>query len=123
MRVAIIGSRNLSVSIGDYIPENMTELVSGGAEGIDRLAEAYADERSIPKIIYKPEYLIYGKRAPLERNKAIVKAADLIIAIWDGRSHGTKFTIDYARKVGKNVSVYIVGQVAGYLDHSLFDNL
>ena len=37
MKVAIIGSRGLTIDIPDYcIPENTTQIVSGGAVGIDR---------------------------------------------------------------------------------------
>lgn len=108
MRVAIIGSRRLCVDISAYIPEGMTELVSGGAAGIDTIAEAYADEHGMAKLILKPEYEKYGKRAPLERNKVIVDAADMVVAIWDGRSRGTKFTIDYAKRTGKPVDVHII---------------
>ena len=36
MKIAVIGSRNLTVKdLGVYLPENVTEIVSGGAKGID----------------------------------------------------------------------------------------
>lgn len=36
MKVAIVGSRNLHINnLGNYLPENVTEIVSGGAKGID----------------------------------------------------------------------------------------
>ena len=31
MKVAVVGSRNLCVDISGYMPENTTEIVSGGA--------------------------------------------------------------------------------------------
>ena len=108
MRIAIIGSRNLNVDISTFIPLETTEIISGGAKGIDTLVERYADKHNIPKQIIKPEYEKYGKAAPLRRNEAIVNEANMIIAIWDGKSNGTKFTINYAKKIGKTVEVYIV---------------
>mgnify|MGYP006992180210 CR=1 FL=1 len=37
MKIAIIGSRNLKVyNLEEYIPKSTTEIVSGGARGIDR---------------------------------------------------------------------------------------
>ena len=108
MRVAIIGSRTLQVDIAKYIPRGISLIVSGGAKGIDQLAEEYANEHNIAKLIFMPEYDKYGSRAPLERNKTIVENADIVIAIWDGKSRGTKFTIGYAEKVGKTVEVHIV---------------
>lgn len=43
MKIAIIGSRGLHVNdLEKYLPENVTEIVSGGARGIDSDARAYA---------------------------------------------------------------------------------
>ena len=106
MRVAIIGSRNLQVKIEKFLPENISLIVSGGAKGIDTLAEEYANENSIAKKIFLPDYKKYGKSAPLIRNKLIVDNSDIVIAFWDGVSRGTKFTIDYAKKQSKKVTVY-----------------
>ena len=109
MKVAIIGSRNLvNVEISKYIPENTAEIISGGARGINTLAEAWADKNGISKIIIKPEYEKFKRGAPLKRNEKIVELADVIIALWDGKSRGTKFTIDYAKKLKKEVKVYII---------------
>ena len=43
MRVAVIGSRGLMVDdLGKYLPDNVTEIVSGGARGVDSCARSYA---------------------------------------------------------------------------------
>ena len=41
MKVAVIGSRGLTVmnDLGKYLPEGTTEIVSGGARGIDTCAK------------------------------------------------------------------------------------
>ncbi len=108
MRVAIVGSRDLSVDIEKYIPENTTEIVSGGARGIDTLAERWADQHNIPKLILKPDYDKYGRSAPIRRNETIVSASEFVVAIWNGKSRGTKFTIDYAKKCGIPVQVFLI---------------
>ena len=48
MKIAIIGSRGLHIeNFDEYLPEGVTEIVSGGAKGIDKDAEAYANEKEI----------------------------------------------------------------------------
>lgn len=108
MKIAVVGSRELQIEIERYLPEGITEIISGGARGIDRAAEAYADAHGIAKRLFLPDYQRYGRRAPLVRNRQIVQAAELVIAIWDGASRGTKYTIDYAQSLGKPVQVYRV---------------
>ena len=44
MKVAVIGSRGLTVeNLKDYLPKETTEIVSGGAKGIDTGAKNYAN--------------------------------------------------------------------------------
>lgn len=108
MKVAVVGSRDLALDITKYIPENITELISGGARGIDNIAERWADEHGVPKQIFKPNYNLYGRAAPIIRNRLIVKASDIVIAIWDGKSKGTKFIVEYAKQIGVPVKIIIV---------------
>jgi len=74
----------------------ITEIVSGGADGIDSFAEHFADENNIPKKIFYPKWELYGKAAGHLRNKEIVDYCDYLIAFWDGQSKGTKNSIDLA---------------------------
>ena len=50
---------------------------------------------------------VFGRQAPLQRNDAIVDYADFVLAIWDGRSRGTKYVIDRCRKTGTPVRVLL----------------
>ncbi len=110
MKIAIIGSRSLHnvADLEKYIPLETTLIISGGAKGIDALAEKYAAKNGIHTKIIKPEYEKYKRYAPLKRNQTIVEACDVIIAFWDGKSKGTKYTIDYALKAGKPVRIYTI---------------
>ena len=110
MRVAIVGSRNVTVSdIGKHI-SNVEEIVSGGAVGVDRCAAEYAKENGIRLTVFLPQYKLYGRAAPIKRNKQIVDYADKIIAFWDGSSKGTLSVIKYAQKIGKPCEIVICGK-------------
>lgn len=78
-------------------------MISGGAAGVDQLAERWAWENNTPLRIIKPDYTRHGNQAPILRNLQIVEAADRIFALWDGQSAGTRMALDYARKQGKPV--------------------
>lgn len=108
MRIAIIGSRSLSFSSFENYVTPHDEIISGGASGIDTCAMNYAKSKGIPFIEIKPDYKKYGRAAPIVRNKEIVSLADKIIAIWDGKSKGTLFVINYATKLGKDCEVILI---------------
>lgn len=109
MKVAVIGSRGLSVTdLGRYLPENTTEIVSGGAKGVDTSAREYAKKNGIKLTEFLPEYTRFGRSAPLKRNITIIEYSDIVLAFWDGKSRGTKFVIDNCRKLGVEVRVYII---------------
>ena len=88
-----------------YLPANVTEIVSGGAKGIDRCASDYAKEHDLKLTEFLPEYERYGRGAPLKRNLRIIEYEDLVIAFWDGKSRGTKFVIEQCRRQNKKVTV------------------
>lgn len=107
MKVAIVGSRDLTVEdLGSYLPENTTEIVSGGARGIDRCAREYAQARSLKLTEFLPEYEKYGRGAPLKRNLQIIDYADTVIAFWNGMSRGTNYVIKQCVQRDKKIMVY-----------------
>ena len=96
MNIAIVGSRNAgNINLAQELEKriNIMEgdaIVSGGARGIDTLAASYAKETMASTFI---------------RNRAIVEAADMVVAFWDGESRGTKYSIDYANKIGRTTLI------------------
>ena len=109
VRVLVAGSRSITAfDLSPYIPSDCGLIISGGAKGIDTVAEQYAAAHKIECRVYKPDYARFGKAAPLKRNDEMVEQADMVIAVWDGKSRGTKHTIDYAVKTGKEVKVVTV---------------
>lgn len=108
MRVAVIGSRGLSVpGLGKYLPVETTEIISGGARGVDTSARDFANANDIKLTEFLPQYEMYGRRAPIIRNITIIENADLVMAFWDGNSRGTKFVIEECRKRGVPVRIFI----------------
>ena len=111
MKLLIVGSRSIeSFSLEDYIPEDTDMIISGGACGIDSLAEKYADTHRISKLILRPQYRTYGKAAPLKRNEKMVELADAVLVIWDGVSRGASYTAKYAQKMKKPVTLVTIKQ-------------
>lgn len=108
--VTIIGSRDIKfVNFDLYLDKNnIAEVISGGASGVDTLAEQWAKRNHIEFVAYLPNYKIYKTKAPLVRDKEMVDAADEVVAFWDGKSHGTKYTIDYARSIGRKCTVHLI---------------
>ena len=108
MKIAIIGSRTrIAPNIEEYLPEGVTEIVSGGANGIDKAAARFARAHDIKLTEFLPDYARYSRGAPLKRNEQIANYADMGLAFWDGSSCGTKYTIDLFRALGKPITVVV----------------
>lgn len=80
-------------------------IVSGGAEGADKLAERYAKSRRLKTKIYLPDWSFGGRGGPI-RNQNIVKKSNEIFAFWDGVSPGTQSTIKIANQKKVKIFVY-----------------
>ena len=107
MRVAVIGSRTLSVpDLGAYLPEGTTEIISGGAKGVDTSAREYALAHHLPLTELRPDYRRYSKGAPLKRTVEIIERADFVLIFWAGASKGTRYAMEQCEKLGVDCRVY-----------------
>lgn len=110
MKLAVVGSRNVPRSMYPEVEReldsivrehNVDHIVSGGAKGADRFGELYAIDHDLDITIYKPDWKKYGKSAGYRRNVQIISDSDIVFAIWDGQSKGTKHSLDIAEEQGK----------------------
>lgn len=86
--------------------KEITEVVCGLARGADELGEVYATENNIRVKPFPADWDKHGKSAGPIRNRQMAEYADCLIAVWDGKSKGTKNMIEEMHK--KNKPVYII---------------
>ena len=108
--VCINGSRSITnVNLSLFInPAHVGCVVTGGAHGIDTVAEHWAKANNIEWVCYLPQWEIYGKRAGMLRNKDMIDFADVLISFWDGQSPGTKQAIEYAIEIGRPHYIHLI---------------
>lgn len=110
MIVVVCGSRSWT-SVGlvehrlrDFAPD--TVIVHGGAKGADSIAGAAATRRGLHTAVVRPLWSTFGNRAGHVRNTAMLSLRpDLVVAFWDGRSNGTRGTIEEADRRGIRVEI------------------
>lgn len=111
MKVAIVGSRDFPyLHMVRYYVSNLprdTVVISGGARGVDQAAVEAAKIAKLETLVFMADWTT-GRGAGYARNVLLVKHADKIVAFWDGKSKGTKHTIDLAKKAGKPIEIHQV---------------
>ena len=113
MKLGVVGSRSFKdykilVEILGRINDkfSISEIISGGAKGAELLGKRYAEESEIVYTEFLPEWDKYGKSAGFKRNRLIVKESDFLVAFWDGKSLGTKSSINLAKKKKIPIVIY-----------------
>jgi predicted Rossmann fold nucleotide-binding protein DprA/Smf involved in DNA uptake len=112
MKLAIVGSRDLDgnalawQAIEDALDRHKPDLlISGGADGIDKMAEESAKARGTPTCIFYPE----GKTWPAfrARNILIAEGCSHLVRIYSDTTstYGSGFTADWAKMLGKYVEL------------------
>lgn len=115
-----------------FSKHKVTRVISGAALGFDTILAFTALRDGMPFDLYIPndnhgsnwpersrkalDYLLeranevkiitpgpYTHGVMQKRNEAMVKDADLVVALWNGTRGGTGNCVDYAQKVGKKV--------------------
>lgn len=111
MKTIIAGSRSVR-KFGDVVHAvqqsgiDITEVVSGHANGADKLGETWARSANVPLKIFEADWHRFGHSAGPQRNLEMARYAEALIAVWDGKSAGTRHMIDCARRHNLTVFVY-----------------
>lgn len=122
MKLIIAGSRTISglskyffrdtlniLGIDFRNPDNITEIVSGCANGVDKNGEHFASSYHIP--IKRFPYLSeHGKAGGPIRNKQMADYADALLLIWDGKSKGSANMKATMLKLNKPVYEVIISK-------------
>lgn len=114
MKIIIAGGRNFddyqlleqrcNDIIGLYSHDEI-EIVSGTANGADKLGEVYASKRGYSVKRFSADWNKHGRSAGYKRNEDMARYGDVLIAFWDKESKGTKHMIDLAMKHKLSVNI------------------
>lgn len=110
MKTIIAGSRTINdMGLLEQVIKDsgfhISEVVCGGARGVDSLGKKWAEEYGKYCALFLAQWDKFGKRAGYIRNAQMADYADAVIILWDGRSKGTKHMIEQAEK--KKLKYYV----------------
>jgi hypothetical protein len=114
MKIIIAGTRtfdnkqllfNIMNDIIEKLDLHYFEVISGTAEGADKLGEEWGKEKHAIISRFPPDWNKHGKAAGPIRNSQMADAADMCVVFWDGKSKGTKNMIETALSKGLFVKV------------------
>lgn len=117
MKTIISGSRSINSypEVEKAIEESgfiITEVVSGGARGVDKLGEDYAVMHDIPIKQFLPKFDDENHRsrwlAPLDRNTEMANYAEACIVVWDGKSKGSQDMFKKASAKGLRIFMKVI---------------
>lgn len=117
MKVIVAGGRNIEIyevvllalqEPGPQFYDAISEVVSGGAFGVDLLGEIWAITHQIPVKKFPADWKKYGQRAGPLRNAQMARYADALVLVWDGESKGSRSMLEKAEVAGIPVYEFLV---------------
>ena len=79
------------------VERNNLMIISGAANGADKLGEQYAGHREYELLRMPANWALHGNSAGYRRNVEMAERADAVVVFWDGKSRGSKHMIDIAK--------------------------
>ena len=131
MRVLITGSRQASPQmlakveeVVQWVKQQGHTVLVGDAPGVDAHVRVCAEALSVPTTVYGTYSRLRGRRRSHEqvvvvpedytvRDRLMAQACDLCVAVWNGRSPGTRLTFEHARRLGTRGIVRTFGAAGG----------
>jgi hypothetical protein len=110
MKLIIAGGRDISPDLGFIHSSikmlgitNITEVVCGGATGVDTEGAHWASHMEVPVKYFRADWEQFGKQAGPIRNIQMAEYGDVLLLIWDGESRGSYSMKTEMEKVGKPI--------------------
>ena len=99
------GLDSLLSGIGDVT------IVTGGANGVDALAERYARQHNLPLKVFPADWNKFGKSAGYRRNEQMHQFIAQFpnrgcVCFWDGQSKGTAHNFKLSEQYGTDLRVF-----------------
>lgn len=112
LKIIIAGSRTIQYHHYNFLITsikesnfNISKIICGEAKGADTLGKIYGIDNNIEILSFPANWCLYGKQAGILRNIEMSKVADGLIALWDGKSTGTKHMISIMAQLNKPIYI------------------
>src|SRR5579863_9919802 len=113
MKTIIAGSRTIdsfadveaAIKLSGF---QITEVISGGAQGVDTVGVNWAVANKVPFRYFYADWKNLGKAAGPIRNSQMAAEAEALILVWDGKSRGSQDMRRKAQLKGLKIFEHIV---------------
>lgn len=107
-----MGSRHFAAPdrVAEYVRSlpRGASIVTGSASGVDAEVTRAARELGIPVRVLPASFdEVADASRSADRNRRLIEACDVLVAFWDGASHGTRVTVERALDAGKETHVFV----------------